>query len=59
MKPYSVTRCFQREVRFNVLSAMVLLFIVFTETITLPIFPLIYKLHKLDHKRNWGGRAVP
>jgi len=44
--PYSYTRCFMSEVDFNVISVPFILLTVLLETVLLPIYPLIFYVHK-------------
>ena len=53
VRPYTVVQCFLRYVRPQgieyLLALPMILLLVIYETVTLPIFPLIYKLHQWEH----------
>ena len=55
IRPYTYTECFIRDVKPKGIICVWLFLPLLIETLTLPIFPLIYLLHKMeicDYVRN-------
>jgi hypothetical protein len=58
IKPYTYTKCFSEVVSSNPLTWIPFWIVFVFETLTLPLYPLVYRMHKYEHSHFGDGREI-